>query len=487
MLIKNVVLAPGENAVDVQTVDGVVVEIGSAEAAARPIDGGVLDGRGAALLPSFVDNHLHLTQWAASLTRIDVSGADSAVDVVDILARSNERHGHGILRAQGFRDALWPDVPHKDVLQNALPGRRAAVTSMDLHTLWLSPALLAELGIDHPTGVLRDHDCMEGLNALDKLADPADSDRETLTATAELARRGITAVVDFEYADNRAVWSRRAEHRPPAVDVRFAVWPEWLEHELILGAATGDTVADRVSLGPLKVMFDGSLNTRTACCHDPYPGGTNTGLLLETPEGLVDVMRRAHAGGIRPAIHAIGDRANTLALDAFERIGGGGSIEHAQQLLPTDVARFAAAGVTASVQPQHAMSDREVADELWSGRASIAYPYLSLHRANARLLFGSDAPVSPPAPLSAVADSVWRTDDERAPWQSQEALPLEVALAAASGGRRCVEVGSAADLVLLAEHPLILGNDDLRAVPVVATVRAGALTYERAREASPAG
>lgn len=478
MLIRNVILAPGGDSVDVQTVDGRIAEVHPAQQTARPIEGDVLDGRGAALLPSFVDSHVHLTQWAASLTRIDVSGADSAVDLVDILARSNERHGQGILRAQGFRDALWPDAPHKDVLQNALPGRRSAITSMDLHTLWLSPALLAELGIDHPTGVLRDHDCMEALNALDKLSDPAEGDRDALAATAELARRGITAITDFEYADNRAVWGRRVENGAPSVDVHFAVWREWLEHELVLGARTGDAAFDHVALGPLKVMFDGSLNTRTACCHDPYPGGDSTGLLLETQQDLVEIMEKARAGGITPAIHAIGDKANSRALDAFEQVGGGGRIEHAQQLLPVDVARFAAASVTASVQPQHAMSDREVADELWGGRASIAYPYLSLHRAGVRLLFGSDAPVSPPSPLDAVADAVWRTDDEREPWQPAEALPLDVALAAACGGRSSVDVGEVADLVLLVEHPAHLGNPDLRALPVRATVRGGLATFE---------
>ncbi|WP_072803371.1 amidohydrolase [Rhodococcoides yunnanense] len=480
MLIRSVVLTPGTPAVDVQTVGGAVAEVHPASAATRPIEGDVLDGRGGALLPSFVDNHVHLTQWAASLTRIDVTGADSAVDLVDILARSNERHGTSILRAQGFRDALWPDTPHKDILQNALPGRRAAITSMDLHTLWLSPALLAELDIDHPTGVLRDIECMEGLNALDRLADVDDSDRDTLAATDELARRGVTGVTDFEYADNRAVWTRRCGGGTSAVDVQFAVWPEWLEHELIRGAATGDVIDDHsgVSLGPLKVMFDGSLNTRTACCHDPYPGGGSHGLLLETQEDLISLMRSASDGGIRPAIHAIGDRANSLVLDAFEVVGGGGRIEHAQQLRPADVARFAAYGVTASVQPQHAMSDREVADELWSGRASIAYPYMSLHRAGARLLFGSDAPVSPPSPLDAVADAVWRTDDDREPWQFAEALPLDVALAAACGGRSVIDVGSPADLVLLAEHPATLGNAELREVPVRATVRAGRRTFD---------
>lgn len=481
MLIRNVIRRPGSDAVDVQTVGDRIAEVYPTQAEGKAIEGEVFDAKGAALLPSFVDSHVHLTQWASSRTCIDVSAAGSAVDVVDTLARSAEDASGVIVRAQGFRDALWPDEPHKNLLQNALPGRKIAVTGMDLHTLWLSPVLLAVLGIEHPTGVLKDHECMEGLNALDKLRRSEESDRDALAATGELARRGITAVTDFEYADNRAVWGRRREVGVPAVDVHFAVWQEWLEHELILGARTGDVAFDHVALGPLKIMFDGSLNTRTACCHDPYPGGSSTGLLLETPESLFAAMRRARDGGISPAVHAIGDRANALALDAFERVGGGGRIEHAQQLRPVDVARFAKAGVAASVQPQHVISDREVADELWGGRESIAYPYMSLHRAGTRLLFGSDAPVSPPSPLDSIADAVWRTDDERPPWQPAQALPFDVALAAACGGRRSVEVGASADLVVLAEHPAALGNGDLRAVPVLATIRAGTATFADGR------
>ena len=126
------------------------------------------------------------------------------------------------------------------------------------------------------------------------------------------------------------------------------------------------------------------------------------------------------------------------------------------------------------------MSDRDVADELWSGRASISYPYASLHRAGVELLFGSDAPVSSPSPLDAVADAVWRTDDDRRPWQVEEALPLDIALAAACGGRSSVEIGDVADLVILAEHPANLGNRDLRADPILATVRAGMVTFGQA-------
>ena len=137
------------------------------------------------------------------------------------------------------------------------------------------------------------------------------------------------------------------------------------------------------------------------------------------------------------------------------------------------------AGLVASVQPQHAVTDRDVADALWAGRRSIAFPYGSLHTHGVELQFGSDAPVSPPDPRAAIADAVWRTDDDRPSWTASEAVPLDVALRAACGGRGNVAVGDVADLVVLAEDPRRLGNRDLRDVPIVATVCDGRTTYAR--------
>jgi predicted amidohydrolase YtcJ len=442
----------------------------------------VVDGAGGVALPGFVDSHVHLTQWAATRRRIDVGPASSAADAVALVFPYARTAGDSVVRANGFRDAQWSDEPHKDLLEDALPGVRVALTSMDLHTLWLSPALLRDLGIDHPTGVLRDVDGLEAVMALEALEDPAELDRAVLDATAALAVRGVTGVVDFEFADNRTVWDRRLSAGSPAVRVDTTVWPQWLDEALDRGERTGDVsaVSDMIRRGPLKVMLDGSLNTRTACCHDRYPGvdGDNAyGLLLETHDGLFELVSRAARGGITSAVHAIGDRANGVALDAFERAGCGGRIEHAQQLVPEDIARFAALGVAASVQPQHAMADRDIAEDLWAGRRSVAYGYGSLHRSGATLLFGSDAPVSPPEPLAGVAAAVFRTDDDRPPWHAEESVPLDAALQAASGGRGALRVGDVADIVVLEEHPVHRSAHDLADTEVRATICAGLLTH----------
>ena len=110
----------------------------------------------------------------------------------------------------------------------------------------------------------------------------------------------------------------------------------------------------------------------------------------------------------------------------------------------------------------------------------MAYGYGTLHRSGARLLFGSDAPVSPPEPLAGVAAAVFRTDDDRPAWCPEEAVPLDVALQAACGGRGALGVGDAADIVVLVEHPEHRTVRDLVDTEIRATICAGALTHAAA-------
>ena len=494
MLLQRVRVDPArEGLSDVRVEGDRVTEISAPGERLSAAGDVVVDGAGGVLLPGFVDGHVHMAQWSLARNRIDVGDATSAADVVDTLVAGSAVPG-SVVRAHGYRAALWSTPPHKDMLEAALPGVHVAVTSMDLHSVWLSPSLMDALGVVHPTGYLRDHDAIAMLAVLDARVDDAEVDRQVLDGADELARRGITEILDFEYDDNWSSWARRAARRLPAVRVTASTWSTWLEHCVEVGRRTGEPVPDTagtVRMGPLKIMADGSLNTRTACCHDPYPddGGSHEshGLLLVDQPELVRLMTTAASGSIASAVHAIGDRANTVVLDAVAAVRArmrtgelptvGARIEHAQQVRPVDLARFADLGVVASIQPQHAMSDRDVVDLLWAGRASRAYPYGSLHRLGVALQFGSDAPVSPPDPRAAVADAVHRTDDDRPPWEPDEALPLSAALRSACGGRDAVTVGSAADLTVLAQWPHLLSNADLRSVPVLATVSGGRVTH----------
>ncbi len=192
---------------------------------------------------------------------------------------------------------------------------------------------------------------------------------------------------------------------------------------------------DLIRVGPLKAITDGSLGTRTAACAHPYPGDPgNHGLLTVSPTDLVEMMTRATAAGLECAIHAIGDVANSHALDAYAVTGATGTIEHAQLVAHADIPRFARLGVAASVQPEHALDDRDMTDAIWADQSAQPYPLRALADSGANLRFGSDAPVAPLDPWAAMASAVFRTRDGREPWQPHQRVGIETAIAASTSG-----------------------------------------------------
>jgi len=492
LLLRNV-RPPGTGDVtDVLLGDGRVRALGRLRA---PVQ--TLDAQGAVLLPGLTDEHTHLTQWASARRRVDVSGATSPQEAAAALAAGAAADpwdgpgdpGDDLVTGHGFRDALWSAPAHRDVLDAALPHRPVVVVSQDLHCAWVNSAAAARFGITAETGVLREAPAMELLARLD-VVDPAVRDGWIRRAAQAAAARGVTSVVDLEYAPV-SDWITRAAAGAPAFRVRVGVWTDHLGEVLDRGLRSGDafdeltgTARERVRTGPLKLVVDGSLGTRTAYCHDAYPGPAPAGahgVLRIPPAELEGWMRTAARAGLDLAVHAIGDAAVTIALDGFAAVGTGGRIEHAQQVHPADLGRFAALGVTASIQPRHAPDDRDVCETHWAGGIGRAYPYAALLAAGAHVVLGSDAPVAPLDPWDAVAAAVHRSVDDRPAWHPEQHLTLEAALAAASGGRRAVRVGDVADLVLVEHAPADVlaagGPEALRRTPVLATFVGGEVTH----------
>jgi predicted amidohydrolase YtcJ len=472
---------------DVVLADGTIREIEPREIGRRqtePQNAEIVQLNGAIVLPGLWDSHMHSVQWSLARRRLDLSAARSAREAAAIATRAAALARPGeIVSGYGFWDALWPDTPHTELL----PAHASIVlVSNDLHAVWLSRAALALTGHgDHQTGLLREHECFDVLTRLPS-APQDDIDDWVVAATSDAAARGVVGIMDFELADNVTDWLRRVRKGGVAVRVRCSVPRVRLEEAIAKGLRTGDPVpesAGMLTVGPVKLFADGSLNTRTAYCADPYPATAaatatgNQGLLETPPAELEALMRQAARNGLHPAVHAIGDLANELVLDAFEKVGCPGRIEHAQLVRAADISRFARPGLIAGVQPAHCPDDRDVADTHWRGRTDRAYPYRSLLAAGATLEFGSDAPVAPLDPWDGIAAAVARTDDERPPWHPEQALPVADALAASSQGRRTLTVGSAADLVIVAEDPVHLSPTDLRNIPVLGTLLAGQWTY----------
>ncbi|GAA2778399.1 amidohydrolase [Nonomuraea dietziae] len=338
-----------------------------------------LDGR--FVLPGLWDHHVHFDQWTLARERVDLSGAESAAATARLVAerlRTRPPEGELPLVGYGFRDAMWADRPHRDLLDAAAPDVAhipVVLISGDLHSCWLNSAAARRYGwAEHASGVLRESEWQPILADVNRLP-PEVLDAWAAKSAAAAAARGVVGVVELEAPWQLDAWIRRVRGGNRALRVACGVWPSHLEEAIERGLRSGEVIHGTdglVEMGPFKVITDGSLNTRTAYCHDPYPGLEGDahphGMLLVPPEELVPLMERAWRAGLRPAVHAIGDRANSLALDAFERVGARGTIEHAQLLDEADLGRFAALGVVASVQPEHAMDDRDVADHHWAGR-----------------------------------------------------------------------------------------------------------------------
>jgi predicted amidohydrolase YtcJ len=166
------------------------------------------------------------------------------------------------------------------------------------------------------------------------------------------------------------------------------------------------------------------------------------------------------------------------ALDAFTYTQARGTIEHAQLVRHADLARFARLGVVASVQPAHALDDRDMVEDLWRHQQAISYPLATLLAAGVSVRFGSDAPVAPLDPWVTIAASVHRTDDGRAPWHPEERVSIDQALRASSRhGDASIGLGAVADLTLCGVDPRTAGPAELRRMPIAATLLGGRVTF----------
>lgn len=460
--------------------DGLVAEISTGSDLPAGVDVVDLDGRYA--IPGLWDEHVHLTQWAMHTNRLDLAAAGSAREAAAAVgAHALSGDPAVVTVGVGFRDALWPDAPALDVLDAATGSQPTTLISHDLHCVWVNTAAARRFGVDvDSSGLLREEPAFALTRELGRLPD-AVVDGWVREAAETAASRGIVGVVDFEMTWNRDPWLRRIAGGFDSFRVEAGVYPEDLERARGEGLRTGvevDGGKGLLRVGPLKVLIDGSLNTRTAYCLDPYPHGGH-GLLTVSEEELLRLLGQAREAGFIPAVHAIGDAANQVALDAFERAGMGGRIEHAQFIRREDFARFGRLGVTASIQPVHALDDRDAVESNWRGRTDRAFPLRSLLDAGATLALGSDAPVAPLEPWAAMAAATTRSrQDGRRPWQPEEALTRQQALAASARMRSRIRVGDQADIAVLDADPLTVLDARFAAMPVAATLLAGRFTFD---------
>ena len=468
--------------VDVRVADGHVAEVGPS----LPVGGPEVPAEGRWLVPGLWDQHVHLGQWALASLRLDLTGTRS---VEEALARVSTRLAElpdVPIVGWGHRSAGWDRQPTVRELDEVSGIRPVVLISGDGHHAWINTVALRGLRLPERDGVVSES---EWFKVYPRLAEVVGADGTSpdayLHTMQQAAAKGVTGVVDLEFDQGVRDWPEREAAGAELLRVRVGAYVDTLDDFLRAGVPTGASLpgcGPLVTMGPLKVISDGSLNTRTAWCCSEYSRGGGTGAPNITSEGLRNVMEAANRHHLEVAIHAIGDAAVEQALKEFEATGARGSIEHAQLISREDSRTMARLGVRASVQPAHLLDDRDLTESFWPDRTDRCFALRWLYDDGVELALGSDAPVSPLDPWLAIAAAVHRSADDRDPWHPEQSLTPAEALGASTDGRGTVAPGHPADLALLDSDPLAPGTSleqatALRSMHVAATWVGGTLVH----------
>ncbi len=406
--------------------------------------------RGNVLTPGLTDAHIHLVGYGFTLSNVQLDGTRSVEEAVQRVQDRVGRTPPGAwVQGYGFDRSLWglEEYPLAAWLDEVSPNHPVMMGSRDGHSVWVNSNALRIAGIHaetpdpdggvivrdergHPTGTL-----LENAMNLVRRAIP-DAPFETVVDAAragalDLVARGFTAV--HTMALEPPEYLRAALELEARGELPLRVWA-CVPHTQLEGiAAMGlrGNLGERVKIAGIKFFADGALGSRTAWMQDDYLGHPgDRGVMVDSPQTILERGRWALELGFCPVVHAIGDRANHEILNVLEQLkpladtrGIRLRLEHAQHLQSRDIPRFGQLGIVASVQPIHAPGDVVNIERLLGPeRAANTYAFRTLLETGAILALGSDAAVATPDPILGFHAAVERQDLHGAPWRQDQAL-----------------------------------------------------------------
>ena len=483
----------------------------------------VVDLRGRAVLPGFVEPHAH-PYWEGFVAGMALVAGRERRAAIRAIPGATEHLDPDAWLVARYDPTGWdrPDDPTRDDLDRAIPDRPVLLAHVSGHADTANSLALALAGVDaatadvpgrflverdasgEPTGIVR------GPEAWDRFAGAmppptVEEGRAALAcAAARLAADGVTSVADADVGSTAGVEAEMAAWgdalasgaMPLAVSLlpglaRIAANPgDPVPSPADLAALLPEGVRSQVRLSHVKVKADGALTTRTAWLRAPYEDVPHAGGPVHDPGALAERIRRAADAGWATATHAIGDAAVTAVLDACATAPAGTAhrIEHAMLLDDGLVARLAASGVTAVVQPEFlAWAGPTYRARLGEERAARLLPFSALLAAGIPTAFSSDRPVVPGAPLAGVRAAL-RHDPVLSAAEALHAWTVAGAVALGDDDAGCLAVGRRSDLVILSGDPTAVpreawarGEDGIRVEATVAAghVVHGALGWER--------
>ncbi len=467
----------------------------------------ILDLGGTTVIPGPVDAHCHLVSYGIMRAReADLRGASSLSEIRRRLEAHLRTGGFGTgdgrwVLGRGFDQELleegrWPEQADLDAICKDRPVR---ITRVCGHAMVANRMALEQAGLPNhhedgfPPGVVTEERMGAVYDAVPKPSEPE------WRAAAEWACRdaaahgfvGVHSLMAHAH-EMRALVRLRAVGPLP---VRVVMQPPYAMLDALHASGIQTGFGDAwLRYGAIKLFSDGSLGARTAAMLEAYSDAPGVvGELIYTPEELSARVRRIVERGFQVCIHAIGDRAMEVTVDAMEASEALRSadpsasrfpfrIEHASVVNARLVERMRTLGITAAVQPQFARSDSWSPDRLGPERVAGCYAFRTLHEAGIGLAGSTDCPVESMVALAAICQMVTRPD-----WSPQEAIPLRQALRIFSegsyrllgspAGTGALEPGQHADFVALAVDPETVAPNEIESIPVVATVVGGRVVY----------
>lgn len=480
-----------------------------------------IDANGATMLPGLIDAHGHVLNYGLSLQTVDLVGSTSEQDAVNRAITYRKTHPkQRWIEGRGWNQVQWPSnsFPTAASLDKAFPNTPVFFSRVDGHAGWANSKAMELAGINNetkaPVGgeIIRDTDGKPTGVFIDNAMDLIFSKIPALTKSEQkdvlinamnaLASVGLTSVHDAGVTtENLNAFKELAAENAMPIRINAMLYlpsPKW---QSTLKQGTYRSKDDTYAFNSVKIQADGALGSRGAAMHADYSDQAgNKGLLLHTNDDLSHYITTAMKAGFQVNTHAIGDLANSLALDEYEKaIEATNSgerrhrIEHAQVLRVDDIPRFHSLGVIASIQATHATSDKNMAeDRVGKKRLAGAYAWRSLLNANARIANGSDFPVEPTNPFFGIHASVTRQDRQNQPlggWIESEKLTRVEAFSsftidAAYAGHQenligSIEAGKKADFILVKEDLFKQKPEDIWKSTVLETWVNGKQVYKK--------
>lgn len=528
LLNANVItMAPGQPAAEAIAVShDRIAWVGTGADARRLYPGAtrVLDLHGATVLPGIIDSHTHLVELGKSLLQLNLKDVPSDKEAVERVKRrvATAKPGEWIL-GWGWDEGKWAaHYPDNRALSAVSPNNPVYLVGLHTFAAWANKRALALAGISKNTAdpengkILRDPQTGEPtgilLNRAQKLVEShippmtlPQVEQAIELAARECVRNGLTSVHEAKVTPIM-VDAFRDLIRQDRMPLRVYTMLDGADPQLVATWLQRGPQMDpqhRLTIRAFKLFADGALGSRGAALLEPYSDAPQIRGLMTTPEPTVyDLTRRALQRGFQVCTHAIGDRANRLVLDAYERAlrevptarDPRLRIEHAQVLAPEDIPRFSKLGVIASMQPTHCTSDKAWAeDRLGPQRVKGAYAWQSVLKTGAHLPLSSDFPGETLNPFYGIYAAITRQDPQGNPpggWYPEQRLTLAEALRGYTlegafaefeeKDKGSIEAGKLADFTVIDLDPAKVAPKDILNTRVLKTIVGGKVVYDAA-------